>query len=323
MKIHISFVTVILLTIISCSEKTEYQKGLDAKAKNDWQESLTHFYAIQPNSSDYDSAQAQIKQINGAIIISFKEPFEKSDYLSIIGFIDNHRALLKDPMFDTIRTSVNTIFLRESKDLAQSVASCYAFVLRGQYDDASEVLKKYPVPLINTNNRATRLLKIIEGVQKQRFFESKRAEFWKLYNAGSNEIRKSQVFNEANNWSASNYSSGSYWRGTVKQLSTNKGGSTVDLSIESTRSGFTVEYKTSMSFFDDESMIRAGTAVYNQLADITIGDEVFFSFSFLPDKERGLREGSLTESGSMYNPEFIVRFSETLSMKEVKRQTLD
>ncbi|MDP2209177.1 MAG: hypothetical protein Q8K98_10475 [Bacteroidota bacterium] len=318
MKIRINLVTVVLLTIISCSEKTDYQKGLDAKFKNNWQTSLTHFYAIPPNSPDYDSAQAQIKHINNAIIISFKEPFEKGDYLSIVQFIDNNPVFLKDPMFDTIRISVNTIFLRESKQLAQSMATCYTFVLRGQYDNASEVLHKYPTPLINTNNQAAKLFRIIQGVQAQRLFESKRASFWKNYNIALNEIKKSQIFNEANNWTASNYSYGTYWRGTIKQLSTDKGGSKVDISIESTQSGFTVEYRTSMSFFEDKSMIRSGTAVYNQLSDVAVGDEVFFVFSFIPDKERSIREGSLTESGSMYKPEFIVDFTEILSMKELK-----
>lgn len=316
------FMAAIVLLFVSCSEKTEYQKGVEARNKNDWQASVTHFNNIQQSSPDYDSAQVQIEHIRNAIARALMERFQQGDYLSVIQFIDNYRGVLKDPTFDTIRTSMNTVFLRESEKLTQSTKACYGLVLGRQYDKASEVLKKYPTPLIKTSIMATRLLEMLEDLNDQRNFESYRSSSWKRYQAEANEIRKSQIFNETNAWTSSNYSSKPirYWRGTIRRLSTDKGGSKVEVAVESKVAGVAVEYRTSMALWSDESTIQSGSLVYDQLADINVGDDVFFSFSFIPDEDRGVREGSLTESGSMYNPEFIVKFSEILSTEQFKRQ---
>jgi hypothetical protein len=50
--------------------------------------------------------------------------------------------------------------------------------------------------------------------------------------------------------------------------------------------------------------------MYRQLVSMKKGDRVIFSGSFLPSDSDCITEASITQSGSMTDPEFIVRFTQ-------------
>jgi hypothetical protein len=145
-------------------------------------------------------------------------------------------------------------------------------------------------------------------------FQQKRATFKRQYQSGKNEIQKSGTYSEINEWSLKFAEKSKFifknWTGKVTSIETNKGGSMAALKIEAEFFGITIEYRTDhVSFMPDENLvIKKGTKIYNQLSTLQEGDTVEFSFQFIPDQERGLKEGSTTESGTACNPEFVVKF---------------
>ena len=60
----------------------------------------------------------------------------------------------------------------------------------------------------------------------------------------------------------------------------------------------------------DNTLIENGSDLYNSISDLSEGDRVVFSGTFIPDDSDFIREGSVTERGSMTDPEFILKFSD-------------
>ncbi len=147
----------------------------------------------------------------------------------------------------------------------------------------------------------------------QEHFENARAGFYRKYKSQKNEILKSQVFREANEWTRNFGEQIGWtirdWEGKITRISTSHGGEEASLTIESSRDGFTCQYKAVSIFGLDESSIKMGTKVYNQLAEFQEGDYVYFSCNLYEDKEKGIRENSLTEEGSLRVPELVIKFT--------------
>lgn len=153
--------------------------------------------------------------------------------------------------------------------------------------------------------------------QNQINFEEARNIFYSRYENGVNEIQKSNVWNDSNEYLCSfvekNGRVFENWVGAVESLDTNQGGSEItNFTIVSDVFGTEVEYQFLNGFtIRDDVTISRGSEIYNQLAQLSIGDMVSFSFTF----ERGnnvkcISEGSLTEYGSVSNPEYNVIFKE-------------
>lgn len=157
-------------------------------------------------------------------------------------------------------------------------------------------------------------INIIYSQTKQETFERKRAQFKSEYLSARNEIKKSAVFNDANSWSKSffltSFNSSEYWYGRIVSISTNQGGSKVAVQIKSNSNGISVFYGTDSEMFTtyEDLIIKKGSNVYQQLLDIAEGDYVKFKFVFVTDADRGILEKSITEEGSVTEPEFIVKF---------------
>ncbi len=58
------------------------------------------------------------------------------------------------------------------------------------------------------------------------------------------------------------------------------------------------------------TLIKHGSSLYNQIAVLSKGNAVKFEGSFLIDVRDWVKEASVTENGSMTEPEFLFRFAD-------------
>lgn len=138
------------------------------------------------------------------------------------------------------------------------------------------------------------------------------------YDQGQNEIQKSLAFNNCNQQRtqfAAQHGGIVGWTGTISDISTDQGADVVTVSIEAEVDGFEIKFGTVNNRFSDmlsNSMITPNNPLFNVLAQMKEGDKVTFSADFLGDPEgkTGVWEGSMTERGSMSEPEFQVKFSD-------------
>ncbi len=151
--------------------------------------------------------------------------------------------------------------------------------------------------------------------QIQKDFESKRWNFYKSYDAAPNDIKKSAIWVNANNYTKQFVKKNekfTKWVGIVKSIYTDQGGATVELKIESNlyfdRSLNDVSYHTYNKIIPN-SLPKKGSKVYNQISDLAVDDFVYFSGIFIKDEKKGIYERSLTENGSLEEPEFEVIFT--------------
>ena len=137
------------------------------------------------------------------------------------------------------------------------------------------------------------------------------------YREGINEVQKSLAFNKCNEertqFAAQNSMSG--WVGTIERIATDQGADVVQVDISSSAAGFTVGYHTDNNRFSNifsRTMIRPGTPLFERIAKLPVGQKVIFDGSFVkdPGNSSKILEYSLTESGSMTAPVFIVEFSD-------------
>jgi hypothetical protein len=154
-------------------------------------------------------------------------------------------------------------------------------------------------------------------------FESKRDKFNREYHEAINEIKMSAVWVEANKWTKEFGDRVGWkienWHGRILKISTNQGGDTVAIGIASSVYGTRILYRTWDNFLSDigdETIPTKGSKIYNQVAELKVGDTVHFSAELLRDSTKGIREISLTESGSLREPEFIVRFTDISKTKQ-------
>lgn len=153
------------------------------------------------------------------------------------------------------------------------------------------------------------------GNPLQMEFEKARASFYRRYEAADNEIKKSAVFIEANKTTGEFVQKAGFiaerWTGKLTDLSTDQGGEHAWIKVESKTNGTDVVYMTwnnALSDLDDKTSIQKGTDLYRKLADLKEGDKVVFTARFLSDPRKGARESSMTELGSVSEPNFIMRF---------------
>ncbi len=98
------------------------------------------------------------------------------------------------------------------------------------------------------------------------------------------------------------------WVGRIDTLSSNSDGKGV-LGI-SLGSGVGVKtWNNSLSDIGDNTLIQPGSALFRIVSGMKKGDTVVFSGSFIQSDIDCVKEGSLTLSGSMSEPEFLFRFN--------------
>jgi hypothetical protein len=110
----------------------------------------------------------------------------------------------------------------------------------------------------------------------------------------------------------------SQWTGEVKEVSTSSVDNSIGLTLNF--SGYPIEIKTWTNFFSDnlsgeKTMIELNSALGQKIVSLRIGQKVKFSGKFLADSGvNGIEEISITESGSMTEPEFTFVFTDIIPL---------
>lgn len=99
------------------------------------------------------------------------------------------------------------------------------------------------------------------------------------------------------------------WVGVVATLTTNSDGKGV-VAIRSGDDLYMKTWNNSVSDSFSRTLVEPSTKVFSQLGSLKVGQRVKFSGRLFADEKDCFREGSLTLSGSMSEPEFIMKFSD-------------
>ena len=99
------------------------------------------------------------------------------------------------------------------------------------------------------------------------------------------------------------------WIGTVKTLSANTEGRGI-LAIALDRLTTLQTWNNMLSDGRDNTMLDPAGSVFQQASTLRIGQRVRFSGTLIADRIDCVREGSLTTSGAMTEPDVIFRFSD-------------
>ena len=99
------------------------------------------------------------------------------------------------------------------------------------------------------------------------------------------------------------------WVGTLKILSSNNDGMGIIIVALNDRTTVTT-WNNSFLFSDirDKTVIQPGTALHDAAVRLSEGQQIIFSGRFIAWKTDCVREGSLSMSGSMREPEWMFRF---------------
>jgi peptidoglycan hydrolase-like protein with peptidoglycan-binding domain len=131
------------------------------------------------------------------------------------------------------------------------------------------------------------------------------------YRSGSNDLAKGAARPSRRQAICSALSSLAVqnWVGTVESLSSNQDG----LGVLSIKIGKDIYMKTWNNFISDadyDTLIDPSSRVFQTAMGLKKGDQVRFSGYLFPDEVDCVKESSVSLSGSMYSPEFILRFSD-------------
>lgn len=100
------------------------------------------------------------------------------------------------------------------------------------------------------------------------------------------------------------------WVGTLREMGTNSDGKAyITIQLQ----GSKIEIKTwnnALSDIADKSLIETGSDLYNKISNLSKGKTVHFSGAFRSGDKDYIREASLTESGAMTSPAFIMSFTD-------------
>jgi len=207
---------------------------------------------------------------------------------------------------------MNNLSLRSKNIIALLSTVFFLFIAFGSLDDDENGDENAKKTEIETNK-----LKNFNVPENQKSFEHMRKSQHEKYISSQNDIMRSEAFNEANDFSKKFYDNNNGkiedFTGQITTISTDQGGDYLNIVIKSKLHGLTVTYKTWSNSYSDEgfnSLIKKGSDVYNNVADLVEGDYVYFSAKMYKNRERGIEEISMSEIGSLRSPEFIVKFSD-------------
>jgi len=65
----------------------------------------------------------------------------------------------------------------------------------------------------------------------------------------------------------------------------------------------------------DNTLINPNSQLYADISELSEGDMVVFSGTFLSDDKDHIEEGSMSESGAMTDPEFLLLFNKVSKYK--------
>ena len=207
--------------------------------------------------------------------------------------------------------------IKNSKIYFLSLISMFFIILAVGSGDIEEVPTEDISEQENSSSESVAKESVPVTPTIQSDFEAVRKSFFERYEEAQNDIKKSAVFTDANNhakkFRKDNEGMIKNFVGKLTSMRTDQGGEHVSIVVQSKNSDIKVSYKTwssSFSDMDDSTRPKKGSSVYNQIAELNEGDYVVFSAKILRDSQRGMKEGSMTERGSLRAPEFIVKFTD-------------
>lgn len=190
---------------------------------------------------------------------------------------------------------------------ADAIAACKSVVkpqTDGSYfvtDDCQPAAKARPNPPQPAEKSAANQERFIRAVIEAR--EVYRKAPHDLAAGAARVIRKQQICAALGSASVRN------WEGTIYDLSSNSDGKGV-LTITIGPHVWIKTWNNSLSDIGDNTLLSPSSPVYAAALSLRKGQKVRFSGSFIPNDTDCVREGSLTQNGSMTDPEFIMRFTE-------------
>ncbi len=146
--------------------------------------------------------------------------------------------------------------------------------------------------------------------EQQKRFLAETAAFSERFSTASNELQQStlrderresikQVLGEQREVVG--------WIGTIKRLETNSEGRAI-LAVRLSENTDLVTWNNALLDLSDGTLIDKGTPLFDSLRNMSVGDKVTVTGTFLSSDVDWVRERSITIRGSMMNPEFLFRF---------------
>ncbi len=180
--------------------------------------------------------------------------------------------------------------------------SCFESEDNSEFQEANNVVLSLKPSIIIPNNQKV-FVKIVSS-------------FIKKYNQSTNELQKSSVKRKRSNKLKEFFKdevSISNWVGRVSRLRTTSSGN-AELKIKLSGNQRISIGTTNNEFTDalqETTLIPIGSKLFDKVSGFSTGDKIRFSGNFIVSDEGSyINEQSITESGSMRNPEFLFHFSE-------------
>ena len=104
------------------------------------------------------------------------------------------------------------------------------------------------------------------------------------------------------------------WIGSIAKLSSNGEGKGV-LSVKLADNLHVKTWNNSLSDIGDNTLLSPDSMVHRVASGLRVGGKVMFSGGFISTPTDCYRETSLTQHGSMTDPEFVFRFSELVELQ--------
>lgn len=138
-------------------------------------------------------------------------------------------------------------------------------------------------------------------------------DYKKMYEDAPNELKKSALRTERGiklKEILNNSRKFDSWFGTVTEMrTTSKGNAHFAIEIDGTSISMGT-MNSELSDLMDKSLITQNNPLFNVISELKEGDKVLISGEFLDSSKKDfVLEASLTEEGSMKNPDFLVKFT--------------
>jgi hypothetical protein len=155
---------------------------------------------------------------------------------------------------------------------------------------------------------------LVSGLQNslQESFEQILALAALEYQRAENEIKKSRIYRESQTAASRliQAESAGYrtWTGVIKSISTNKGGSKINIKISSAHKVGPGHRRPFWVSYINHKDIEGGSILALQLEKLEEGQTVEFRFAFVPDDDFGLLKSELFEYSAVEYPCYRVNF---------------
>ena len=290
-RISVALAAVLSLVFVGCA--SDFEAGQAAFREKDWEGAIIRLEKVQASDEGYTKANALLATC----------------YYEFGVDLHNKKSW---------RRSIDVLMKVED-------SSKYAEQSRRYISEATEALAKAELEKLHSRKDIAGLDRYIQShegtpfaddarnakqelleffLRKQRVYEVRQKDFDNRYDATSNDVKKSLVFNEANKWSTDYMRPDRYrfkhWEGRLVYVSTEKGGDQASVKIDSR----TTSYKAD---------VPSSSKAYGSFLEVEEGNVVLFSGEFIV-KEGILSEYSWTEGGRMDNPGFNIHLTD-ISLK--------